>query len=395
MIKKTAYKSWIALIFYLMLICPLYVQSQSLKLHFNVFGDTRDNIPVNDQIAPLINAQNPELILFTGDILGGTPQTTWMNSFYFSQPNIKALLDNNRFLAAWGNHESCSTIQNWIPTMTLRGDSCTYSFTLGNIFFICVGEDFSTETAYITTQLQSEAAQSAKWRIIYGHYPVYSSTYEHPANGNAVFESLCDQYNVAFYFCGHAHNYERTKVMYGQSPVYTGDTIPATQQGTIYTVTGGGGAPLYNVHSESWQQKAIAAYHYMDILSYDDSMRVNIYDNTGALIDTYVRNRFNPEVGIKSVNQTKTELQEPSPSIFSTSTTINYTLDKSANVQIYILDLNGRLVKTLVDRVEPAGKNSVTWDATDNYYHNVSSGFYLCEMVSGQYVSTKKLILTK
>src|ERR1035437_6844831 len=145
------------------------IQGQALKLHFVIFGDTRDNTTVNNQLAPLINATNPDLIIFTGDILGSTSKTTWMNSFYNTQPNIKALWDNNKFLTSWGNHESCSTIQTWTPTMTLAGGSCTYSFTQGNIFFICVAEDFTLATSYVTTQLQSAAALAAKWIIIYGH----------------------------------------------------------------------------------------------------------------------------------------------------------------------------------------------------------------------------------
>lgn len=370
-----------------------FTQGQTLKLHFIVFGDTRDNTSVNNQIAPLINAQNPDLILYSGDILGSTSQTTWMNSFYNSQPHIKTLWDNNKFLAAWGNHESCSTIQNWTPTMTLGGGSCTYSFTQGNIFFICVGEDFSTATTFLTTQLQSAAAQAASWIIIFGHYPVYSSCTTHPASGNATFEGLCDTYNVAFYFSGHSHDYDRSKVMFGQTPVFTGDVIPATQKGTIYTVSGGGGAPIYNVTSKTWQDKGINSYHYMDILSYDDSIRVKVYSNTGTLIDSYVRIRFDPSVDISNVSQQKTELIGAMPNVFSNSTAINYSLDKATNVEIKILDVNGSLIKTLINQIQPAGENSITWDATDMFGNNVSSGIYLCEMVAGQYKLTIKLVL--
>jgi len=55
----------------------------------------------------------------------------------------------------------------------------------------------------------------------------------------------------------------------------------------------------------------------MDILSYDDSIRVKVYNQTGTLVDSYVRNRYDPSVGIKNDDQQKTELLDPMPNIFS------------------------------------------------------------------------------
>ncbi len=55
----------------------------------------------------------------------------------------------------------------------------------------------------------------------------------------------------------------------------------------------------------------------------------------------------------------------------------------------------GREVKTLINQTQDAGYKSVIWDATNNYGKPVSAGIYLYQIRTGEYISTKKMVLLK
>jgi len=84
------------------------------------------------------------------------------------------------------------------------------------------------------------------------------------------------------------------------------------------------------------------------------------------------------------------------PNPFNPSTEIIYELPTSNRVEISIYDINGRLVRKLVDRYEEAGKKSVIWDGRDGSGRRVSSGIYVCRMKFGKgRIKSIKMILRK
>lgn len=364
--------------------------AQAPKLRFIAVGDSRTNSGDFAKVMDQVNAKNPELMIFSGDLWDGYSQSTWVNTLK-SRPNINALLNANKFLVAYGNHESCSAVQGITPTV-LKNNVCTYSFTEGNVFFISLGMSYNNYT-FLEAQLKSAAAQAAKWRVVFHHYPIYSSG-GHPIDGVSQYEAICDKYNVTFSVAGHCHNYDRTKVMFGGAAVFSGNVIPATQKGTIYIVSGGAGAPLYSVSSKSWQAKAVSSNNFVEFFAYDDSIRVKAYNGSGNLIETFVRGSYQLPTAVEEEEQQKTIITAR-PNIFSASTTIEYSLDKSESVEINILDLSGRIVKTLVKGVQPAGLNTVTWNGNDDAGSGVAAGTYMCTLISAGNTSTQKLVLVK
>ena len=78
------------------------------------------------------------------------------------------------------------------------------------------------------------------------------------------------------------------------------------------------------------------------------------------------------------------------PNPFNPTTTIHYSLNKNANVEVTIYDIAGRLITTLINKFQIAGYHSITWDAS-----NYSSGIYFLNMYSGEISETKKLVLIK
>jgi hypothetical protein len=87
---------------------------------------------------------------------------------------------------------------------------------------------------------------------------------------------------------------------------------------------------------------------------------------------------------------TKTELVGNYPNPFNPSTDIRYSLAASGNVMLTVYDVQGRLVKTLVDEARTAGSYQVRFEAT-----NLPSGIYFARLQVGAFTQTKPLMLMK
>jgi hypothetical protein len=89
------------------------------------------------------------------------------------------------------------------------------------------------------------------------------------------------------------------------------------------------------------------------------------------------------------------DLWQNSPNPFNPSTTIRFTTPTSGVVNVAIYDVNGRLVRTLVDGPLPAGQHGVVWDGTDASGRHVASGVYLYRLTSGEGTVTKRMVLLR
>ena len=90
-------------------------------------------------------------------------------------------------------------------------------------------------------------------------------------------------------------------------------------------------------------------------------------------------------------------LSQNFPNPFNPSTTIHYTLANAAPVfvTLYIYDLLGRHVKTLVAEVQTRGRYTVRWDATDERGHAVAAGSYIYRLSAGENVASHVMVLMK
>jgi hypothetical protein len=92
---------------------------------------------------------------------------------------------------------------------------------------------------------------------------------------------------------------------------------------------------------------------------------------------------------------TNFEVFQNCPNPFNPVTTIKYFLPRRSHVTIEIYNLLGQKVRTLVDRDEPAGLYTATWDGTDSSGKPVATGVYLYRLHAGDFVETKKMLLLK
>jgi len=83
------------------------------------------------------------------------------------------------------------------------------------------------------------------------------------------------------------------------------------------------------------------------------------------------------------------------PNPFNPNTIIDYSIPKAQHVTLEIVNINGRLVRTLVDEHRESGIHSVEWDATGSDGSEVAAGVYLYRITAGDFSETKKMSFVK
>jgi FlgD Ig-like domain len=80
------------------------------------------------------------------------------------------------------------------------------------------------------------------------------------------------------------------------------------------------------------------------------------------------------------------------PNPFTNETEIAYSLPSARHVTLRLYAATGRLVRTLVDRVEPGGIHRATWDGRDAGGREVGSGIYFFRFSTGDVERTSRLL---
>jgi hypothetical protein len=83
------------------------------------------------------------------------------------------------------------------------------------------------------------------------------------------------------------------------------------------------------------------------------------------------------------------------PNPFNPAAMISFVLPGPGHTALAIYDVEGRLVRTLVDGPLPEGRNEIRWDGTDDRGDRVSSGVYFCRLTFGKRSLTQKMIVLK
>jgi hypothetical protein len=84
------------------------------------------------------------------------------------------------------------------------------------------------------------------------------------------------------------------------------------------------------------------------------------------------------------------KLTQNYPNPFNPTTKIDFSIPSAGQTQLKVYNVLGQEVATLVNENVTVGNHSVTFDAS-----RLASGVYLYKLVSGSYVSTRKMVLLK
>jgi flagellar hook assembly protein FlgD len=74
---------------------------------------------------------------------------------------------------------------------------------------------------------------------------------------------------------------------------------------------------------------------------------------------------------------------------------IQFQLASSQMINLKIIDLFGRELRTLINEHRPAGYFQVYGDGKDNQGNEAGTGVYLCVFQAGGYVESRKVLVLK
>jgi len=89
------------------------------------------------------------------------------------------------------------------------------------------------------------------------------------------------------------------------------------------------------------------------------------------------------------------DLKQNYPNPFNPVTEIQYGIQRAGRVELYIFNVLGQRVRTLVETFQRPGYYKARWDGTDGAGSFLASGIYLIVLKSDQSILTRKMLLLK
>lgn len=247
---------------------------------FLVYGDTRTRHDVHRKVVEAILKDGvPDFAIQSGDLVeNGEDSSLW--PIYFDIE--KDLLRQLSFFPVLGNHErNARDFYDFFQAMTPY-----YSFDWGNAHFMVLNSDIASSAvnqpareAFWREQskwLEDEliASQNKEYRVVVAHHPPFSAV-SNRQGSNPEMRALVpmfEKYHVSIAFFGHDHNYQRN-----------------LQNGINYVISGGGGAPLYDVDKPdaATSQKAISVENFVKVSVEGKVMKVVAKGLDGKVLDEF------------------------------------------------------------------------------------------------------------
>ena len=247
---------------------------------FVVYGDTRTRHDVHRGVmAELLKHGVPDFVLHTGDMVADGNDTSLWPIFFDIE---KDLLRQTAFFPSLGNHERNT---HYFGDL-FQADAPYYSFNWGNAHFAVLNSDIAnaatsqrTKDAFWGEQtrwLEDDLAahQNSAYRFVVAHHPPFTAVFRRQG-ANAEMTALVplfEKYHVSAGFFGHDHNYQHY-----------------LKNGIHYVITGGGGAPLYDVGQPPADitQKVVSVENFVSVRMDGKSMHVQAIAIDGRTLDEF------------------------------------------------------------------------------------------------------------
>ena len=91
----------------------------------------------------------------------------------------------------------------------------------------------------------------------------------------------------------------------------------------------------------------------------------------------------------------KFSLKQNYPNPFNPKTTIRFSLPVDSNVELIIYDVNGKIVKEIINHNMETGSYKVVWDGTNKGGALVGSGVYFYRIKADNFIASQKMIFLK
>ena len=90
-----------------------------------------------------------------------------------------------------------------------------------------------------------------------------------------------------------------------------------------------------------------------------------------------------------------TRLNANYPNPFNPETVISFSLSEPGRVVIEIFNSRGQRIRRLTEGYFESGSHTLTWDGCDDTGNEVRSGIFLYRMKSGDFISSRKMMMLK
>ena len=105
--------------------------------------------------------------------------------------------------------------------------------------------------------------------------------------------------------------------------------------------------------------------------------------------------RWDISTGAMEADNTATRALTISPNPMRHRATIAYSLSKEGRVELTVFDVQGRIVRDLVNEVQVAGIYRLYWNGDDRTGIPVAAGVYFCKLKTGSVDRIRKVIVTR
>jgi hypothetical protein len=277
--------------------------TSSSAFTFAVLGDSRPwhlSSPPSEgalAVAAGMDRHSFDLVLHTGDIVynGGVcsgADSSWQQYVRACFDLYRGLLGDTPLYPAVGNHElaggDCGyqayTDVYHLPANAPAGnEEVYYSFNWRNVHFVALdtSQPYTTGSPQLDWLVQDLQSNTQTWTVVFFHHPAYSSgNHGSTPEVQTYLVPVFETYGVDLVLTGHDHHYERT------CPVRAG-SCTAIEDGVVYYVTGGGGAPLRDVSGDWFTAHSESVYHFLEVVVDGCRLEVHGLDTTGHRFDAY------------------------------------------------------------------------------------------------------------
>jgi hypothetical protein len=253
--------------------------AKDVPFTFVVFGDTRTRHEVHRKAEERIVAEKGSFVLHTGDLVSdGLKSEDWDKFFDIE----KELLSNIPFYPTPGNHERNALVYFRYFSFP-GGNGHRYSFNWGSVHIAAVdtneiGDSPQARAAFLDEEVewlrQDLTRNKRPITFVFMHHPLYTaveSRRAHAADMAAKLEPVLVAGGVTAVFAGHDHNYQHH-----------------LKSGIHFIVTGGGGAPLYDVSPiPDITLKALKIENYVRVRIEGGLAKIEAFDLEGETIDAF------------------------------------------------------------------------------------------------------------
>jgi len=207
-------------------------------------------------------------------------------------------------------------------------------------------------------------------------------------DANPVFTT----YGYAYCAGSPIYHYRATPRVYDLDGDSKKDLIAGDQYTYIYFYknTGTNASPIFNTRdtlrltTSGYITGNQASRIYCSDFNGDGAVDMWVSDFDGYI--RYFQNTVIP--GVEETEQQAISAMSITPSISSSTVSINYSLALKSDVHIEVYSADGRIVETVTNRVDNAGDHQITWHRKE-----LQPGIYFFKMTVNNETETRKIII--